>query len=251
MTHLRIPRLGTAPDSPFPPIESALQEPDGLLAFGGGLEPERFLRAYRSGIFPWYTEGQPILWWSPGQRAVFRTDGVHLARRLQRRLRNSGWTVCADLAFARVVDGCATPRRDNEGTWITRGMRQAYLALHDLGHAHSIEAYDADGALAGGLIGLSSGQMFWGDSMFSLRPGASSLALAMLAQVLRGWDWPLIDSQIPNDHTRRLGVEIWTRPTYAAVLARQCALPGRPGLWTEAFGVLAASALSPCPATSS
>ena len=129
-----IPELGADPASPFPAPASALREPDGLLAYGGDLSPTRFLNAYRRGIFPWFTDGDPILWWSPSRRAVFRTDGVHLASRLRRQLRNSGWTVRADTAFAEVVAGCAAPRAGQSGgTWITAGMQAAYLALHRLG----------------------------------------------------------------------------------------------------------------------
>ena len=120
---LRLPELSRDPHAPFPPVDTALADPDGLLAFGGDLSAQRFLNAYRAGIFPWFSEGEPILWWSPARRAVFRTDGVHLPSRLRRRLRNSGWTVRADTAFGQVVDGCAAPRHGESGTWITAGMR--------------------------------------------------------------------------------------------------------------------------------
>ncbi|MBS0229990.1 MAG: leucyl/phenylalanyl-tRNA--protein transferase, partial [Proteobacteria bacterium] len=145
--------LDKAPDAPFPPVEHALDDPDGLLAVGGDLAPTRFLNAYRSGIFPWYSEGEPILWWSPSRRAVFRTDGVHLSQRLRRRLRHSGWRVRADSAFGQVVTGCAAPRTGQSGTWITAEMQAAYARMHHLGHAHSIEVFDGDGRLVGGLFG--------------------------------------------------------------------------------------------------
>lgn len=239
-----IPELEADPEAPFPMPGSALAEPDGLLAWGGDLSPTRFLRAYRNGIFPWFSEGDPILWWSPSQRAVFRTDRVHLPSRLRRRLRNSGWTVRADTAFADVVAGCAAPRAGQPGTWITTGMQAAYLALHRQGHAHSIEVFDGDGRLVGGLFGLAFGRMFCGDSMYSAESGASSLALAMLAGRLRHWGWPLIDAQVPNDHTRRLGVEIWPRAAYLAALAGLRDAPGMPGTWREAFGEWPASSLA-------
>ena len=242
---LRLFELDADPNAPFPPVELALAEPDGLLAFGGDLSPGRFLNAYRNGIFPWFSEGEPILWWSPSQRAVFRTDGVRLPSRLRRRLRHSGWTVRADTAFVQVVAGCAAPRAGQQGgTWITAGMQAAYLALHRLGHAHSIEVFDAGGRLVGGLFGLSFGQVFCGDSMYSAESGASSLALAALARRLHDWGWPLLDAQVPNPHTRRLGVETWPRADYLAALATLRDLPAMPGSWRERFGEWPASALA-------
>ena len=244
-----IPELAADPAAPFPAPASALREPDGLLAYGGDLNPTRFLNAYRHGIFPWFTDGDPILWWSPSRRAVFRTDGVHLASRLRRQLRNSGWVVRADTAFADVVAGCAAPRAGQSGgTWITADMRAAYIELHRLGHAHSIETYDGD-RLVGGLFGLSFGHVFCGDSMFSAASGASSLALAALALRLRAWGWPLIDAQVPNAHTRRLGVEAWPRAEYLDALAGLRDLPSEPGQWQARFGtVAAADACAPRPA---
>lgn len=242
---LQLFELDPDPNAPFPPVERALAEPDGLLAFGGDLSPMRFLNAYRGGIFPWFSEGEPILWWSPSRRAVFRTDGVRLPSRLRRRLRNSGWTVRADSVFAQVVAGCAAPREGQTGgTWITPGMQAAYLALHQLGHAHSIEVFDAEDRLIGGLFGLSFGHMFCGDSMYSTESGASSLALAALARRLRDWGWPLLDAQVPNPHTRRLGVEIWPRAGYLAALEELRDLPAAPGNWRERFGKWPASALA-------
>lgn len=242
--NLRLFELDEDPASPFPPVELALAEPDGLLAMGGDLSPTRFLNAYRSGIFPWFSDGEPILWWSPSRRAVFRTDGVHLSSRLRRRLRNGGWTVRADSAFAEVVAGCAAPRGGQSGgTWITADMRAAYLELHRLGHAHSIEVLDGGGRLVGGLFGLSFGHLFCGDSMYSAESGASSLALAMLARRLRGWGWPLIDAQVPNPHTRRLGVETWPRSAYMEALAELRDLPAEAGSWRQRFGKWPASTL--------
>ena len=240
---LRIPQLPADPDAPFPPLEQALADPDGLLAFGGDLSPTRFLNAYRGGIFPWFSEGEPILWWSPSRRAVFRTDGVRLPSRLRRKLRGSGWVVRADTEFAQVVAGCAAPRAGQSGgTWITADMQAAYNALHALGHAHSIEVFDG-ARLVGGVFGLSFGRMFCGDSMYSLESGASSLALAALAFRLRGWGWPIIDAQVPNAHTRSLGVETWRREDYLPALEAVRDAPASPGNWAVRFGELAANAV--------
>ncbi len=240
---LRLPELPADPHAPFPPVDAALVDPEGLLAFGGDLSPVRFLNAYRSGIFPWFSEGEPILWWSPSRRAVFRTDGVRLSSRLRRRLRNSGWVVRADTAFAQVVAGCAAPRdKQSGGTWITAGMAEAYNALHRLGHAHSIEVFDG-GRLVGGVFGLSFGHMFCGDSMYSAESGASSLALAALAMRLHGWGWPLIDAQVPNAHTRSLGMETWARDDYLQALAGLRDQSAQAGSWTQRFGEIPARAV--------
>ena len=244
---LHLPQLAPDPRAPFPPLDWALDEPDGLLAFGGDLAPERFLNAYAHGIFPWYSEGEPILWWSPSHRAVFRTDGVRLPSRLRRRLRNSGWVVRADTAFARVVEGCAAPRAGQSGTWITADMQAAYNALHALGIAHSIEIFEGE-VLVGGLFGLSFGHLFCGDSMYSRESGASSLALAALANRLHGWGWPIIDAQVPNAHTRSLGVETWRREDYVAEVMRLRELPWQAGSWSQRFGEVEAARACALPA---
>ena len=179
---LRLPELPSDPHAPFPPVDTALADPDGLLAFGGDLSPVRFLNAYRSGIFPWFSAGEPILWWSPSRRAVFRSDGVSLPSKLRRRLRNSGWTVRADTAFAQVVAGCAAPRRGQSGgTWITAGMVEAYNALHRLGHAHSIEVFDG-GRLVGGVFGLS----FYEQNRDTLKVATVSGVTPSLESVAKG-----------------------------------------------------------------
>ena len=178
--------LSADPAAPFPPVEQALRHPDGLLAVGGDLSPPRLLAAYRHGIFPWYSQGQPILWWSPDPRTLFRTDAVHLSTRLRRSLRASDWLVCADTAFDAVVAACASsPRPGQHGTWILPEMRQAYARLHRLGHAHSVEVLDDDGELAGGIYGVAVGRMFFGESMFSARPGGSKLARGFLPTLVR------------------------------------------------------------------
>ena len=165
--------LSSDPHAPFPPADSAMQEPDGLLAIGGDLSLPRLLNAYRHGIFPWFSPGQPPLWWSPDPRMVFATDGVRLSSRFRRGLRHSPWEVRADTAFEQVITACAkAPRPGQHGTWITSGMRQAYIDLHRHGHAHSVEVFEGD-ALVGGIYGVAIGRMFFGESMFSGRSGGS------------------------------------------------------------------------------
>jgi leucyl/phenylalanyl-tRNA--protein transferase len=239
-----LPWLDTAPAAPFPPPSSARREPDGLLAAGGDLKPTRLLNAYRHGIFPWYSQGQPILWWSPDPRMVFRTDRVHLSARFRRTLRTCGWTVRADTAFDQVIDACArVPRPGQHGTWITPAMRDAYATLHRLGHAHSVEVLDGD-LLAGGIYGVAIGRMFFGESMFSIRSGGSKVALAALALRLREWGWPLIDAQVGNPHLQTLGAEAWPREDFLAAVHALCGDPGPPGRWTDPFGTLPASRLA-------
>ncbi|MBB6599303.1 leucyl/phenylalanyl-tRNA--protein transferase [Luteimonas sp. MC1825] len=247
---LSLPRLGARADAPFPEPGSALREPDGLLAFGGDLSTTRLANAYRRGIFPWYSEGQPILWWSPDPRMVFRTDGVHLASRFRRSLRHSPWHVRADTAFDAVVAACAdVPRHGQRGTWIDADMRAAYGQLHRAGLAHSIEVVDADDRLVGGMYGVAIGAMFFGESMFSAASGGSKLALAALALRLREWGWPLIDAQVDNAHLRRMGAETWPRVRFLGEVRRLVAYPGRDGAWTDAFGELPATALAAPPDT--
>jgi leucyl/phenylalanyl-tRNA---protein transferase len=244
VTRLPIPRLGSDPGAPFPPARSALAEPDGLLAFGGDLSPTRLLNAYRAGIFPWYSAGQPILWWSPDPRLVFRTDGVHLSRRFRRALRASTWVVRADTAFKAVLDACATlPRPGQDGTWITAEMARAYVVLHRLGHAHSVEVHDGE-RLVGGIYGVAIGRMFFGESMFSAESGGSKVALAALAARLRAWGWPLVDAQVENPHLRTLGAERMAREEFIAAVAALVDLPAPAGTWREAFGELPAASLA-------
>ncbi len=237
--------LSDDPGAPFPPAALALREPDGLLAMGGDLRPQRLLNAYRSGIFPWYSRGQPILWWSPDPRLVFRTSAVHLSTRFRRWLRNCDWHVHADTAFAEIVRSCArSPRPGQPGTWITPQMQEAYLHLHHLGHAHSIEVRDAGGQLAGGLYGVAVGRMFFGESMFSASSGGSKVALAALAMRLHGWGWPLLDAQVENPHLMSLGAERWARGRFLAEVGRLAAITEAPGHWTARFGAVAASGLA-------
>jgi leucyl/phenylalanyl-tRNA---protein transferase len=241
--------LSPDPNAPFPPAESALRQPDGLLAVGGDLSPARLLNAYRHGIFPWYSAGQPILWWSPDPRMVFRTDEVRLSSRFRRELRRSPWWMTADTAFAQVIHACAhSPRPGQNGTWITEEMQAAYIELHRLGHAHSIEVFDEDGCgqrqLVGGIYGVAIGSMFFGESMFSAVSGGSKVALAALAYRLRDWGWPLIDAQVENDHLLSLGAERWPRARFLQQVAQRVEQAGSPGAWTERFGRMPASLLA-------
>lgn len=239
---MRLPRLGAEPGSPFPPLDAALRDPDGLLAAGGGLEPERLLNAYRQGIFPWFSPGEPILWWSPDPRVVFDTASFRLSRRFRRQLRHSEWTLGADTDFEAVMRACAQAPRSGQdgGTWIGPEMLAAYTRLHRLGHAHSIEVRAGE-RLVGGLYGVAIGRMFFGESMFSAESGGSKLALAALARVLSGWGWPLLDAQVGNPHLLSLGARTLPRAEFAARVATLAAQPGRPGPWSEAFAGLRAT----------
>ena len=241
---LQLPRLGADPEAPFPDVSQALRRPDGLLAFGGDLSSQRLLNTYARGIFPWFSEGQPILWWSPDPRMVFRSDGLRLSSRFRRRLRSLPWEARADTAFAQVVQACAeAPRRGQDGTWITGDMRAAYGELHRLGHAHSVEVFDGS-ALVGGIYGIAIGRMFFGESMFSTIDGGSKAALAALACRLSEWGWPLIDAQVDNPHLRSLGAEAWPRQRFVAEVARLATCAAPPGPWTGAFGALPVRSLA-------
>jgi leucyl/phenylalanyl-tRNA--protein transferase len=232
---IRLPRLDPALPKRFPDPCTARHEPNGLLAFGGDLSPARLLAAYGQGIFPWYGEGEPILWWSPDPRCVFRTEALHVNRSLRRQLRGKSWRVSVDGAFEEVVRACAAPREGHDGTWIVPEMVDAYTALHRLGHAHSVEVWD-DTRLVGGIYGVAVGQLFCGESMFSAESGGSKLALMSLAALLRQWGWPLIDAQVANAHTLGLGAEEISRKNYLHAIAKLTALPGRVGSWASWLG---------------
>lgn len=238
------PLLPPDPEAPFPPANTALRHPDGLLAIGGDLTPTRLLNAYRHGVFPWYSRGQPILWWSPDPRAVFRTDSFRLPGKFRRSLRKTAWFVRCDTAFAQVIDACASaPRRGQRGTWITREMQAAYLDMHRLGHAHSIEVFSGD-RLVGGLYGVAVGRMFFGESMYSAEWGGSKVALAALARRLCEWGFPLIDAQVENAHLLSLGAELMPRERFLADVSFLSAADEPPGSWTARFGALPAPALA-------
>lgn len=222
------------PDDPpdaFPDPAAALHDPDGLLAAGGDLAPARLLAAYRRGIFPWYTEGQPVLWWCPDPRAVLFPQELYVSHRLARTLRRAGFTVTFDRAFDAVIAACSAPRRTREpgGTWITGDMQEAYRRLHRQGHAHSVEVWQ-NGVLAGGLYGVSVGRIFFGESMFSARRDASKIALVRLVRQLAAWDFPLLDCQINSAHLSNLGSRLIPRAEFKALLDRYCELDG-PAIW--------------------
>jgi leucyl/phenylalanyl-tRNA--protein transferase len=209
-----------APDDPpdaFPPVESALADPPGLLAAGGDLSCARLVAAYRRGIFPWYSPGQPVLWWSPDPREVLLPNEFHCSRSLARSLRNRGFEFRTDSAFAAVIDGCAAPRAASHGTWITPEMRAAYLALHQRGLAHSCEVW-RDGSLVGGLYGVQLGGVFFAESMFSRERDASKAALAGLVRRCLKQGIGLIDCQMPSPHLRSLGSRALPRSEFIARL---------------------------------
>jgi leucyl/phenylalanyl-tRNA--protein transferase len=191
----------------FPPPNTALTDPNGLLAAGGDLSVERLLLAYRQGIFPWYEEDQPILWWSPSPRAVLFPEDFKLSKSLKKTLRRGTFTVSCDTAFDQVIQHCAdTPRHDQNGTWINDDMIDAYDQLHKLGHAHSIETWQ-DNQLVGGLYGIAIGRVFFGESMFSLKTDASKVAFVHLTAQLKEWQFPMIDCQVSNPHLISLGAK--------------------------------------------
>lgn len=188
----------------FPPVHRALREPNGLLAAGGALTTEWLLAAYSDGIFPWFSEGDPILWWSPDPRTVFNPKAIKIRRSLRQSLRNRGYTFKADHAFHDVIKACAEPRKDQGETWIVAPMQAAYCNLHEEGYAHSIECWQ-EGRLVGGLYGVAIGSLFFGESMFSHERDASKGALIFLAHLANQVNGPLIDCQMPNPHLDSLG----------------------------------------------
>lgn len=205
-------------DLSFPPLETALREPNGLLAAGGDLRPERLLAAYRHGCFPWYQEGQPLLWWSPDPRTVLFPDELHVSRSLRKRMRNGDYRVTFDKAFAEVIQGCAGPRSYADGTWITTPMQDAYARLHEMGVAHSVEVWQ-QGQLVGGLYGLAMGELFFGESMFSRATDASKVGFVTLVERLREWGFALIDCQMPTRHLESFGARSIPRAAFAEALA--------------------------------
>jgi len=201
------PRLHLLDDTDpnwFPGPELALEEPNGLLAIGGDLSPQRLRAAYARGIFPWFEEGQPPLWWSPDPRSVLYPGQLRITRSLRKRIRNGGFSVTLDRCFADVITACAGPRDGSHGTWITEEMREAYINLHRQGLAHSVEAWRG-GQLVGGLYGLAMGRAFFGESMFSREPDASKIALVYLVRQVQVWGYAVIDCQVSNPHLALLG----------------------------------------------
>ena len=219
------------PDTPFPPIEGALDEPNGLLAASAGLPPARLLDAYRHGIFPWYSGGQPVLWWSPDPRMVLFVDEFRLTRSLRKVVKQRHFDVRVDTAFRAVMEGCAeTPRPGQGGTWITPEIVGAYGALHAGGNAHSVEAW-REGRLVGGLYGVAIGRMFFGESMFARENDASKVALVHLIAMLRGMGFPLVDCQQETAHLASFGARPITRRAFAERLAALVHCPAPEGVW--------------------
>ena len=219
-----------APNQPFPPIDSALAEPNGLLAAGGGLSPERVVGAYRRGIFPWYSEGQPVLWWSPDPRMVLFTAEFRVRRSLAKRVRQHRFEIRLDTAFERVIRACAEPRPGQDGTWITESMIRTYVALHRRGVAHSVEAW-RDGELAGGLYGIALGRVFFGESMFARETDASKVALVHLVAKLGRDGVPLVDCQQETTHLAGFGARPISRLAFAALLAQLIHSDAPPAPW--------------------
>lgn len=200
----------------FPPAEEALTEPDGLLALGGDLAPERIVLAYRSGIFPWYSDDQPILWWSPDPRCVLFPGDIHISRSLRRTLNKGNFSITSDQSFRRVIRLCGSTRP--EGTWITDEMESAYNELHRLGVAHSIEAWSAAGDLVGGLYGLAIGRCFFAESMFSLETNASRVLMVHLAHQLQLSGYRVVDCQVASGHLIRMGATTIPRQQFLSIL---------------------------------
>ena len=210
----------------FPPLNKALREPNGLLAAGGDLRPERLVQAYRHGCFPWFQDGQPILWWSPDPRTVLLPDELHISRSLAKVLRQGRYQVTFDHAFAEVIRACAAPRSYAAETWITSPMQNAYLELHKRGVAHSVEVW-CGGELTGGLYGLAMGQLFFGESMFSRGDNASKVGFVSLVQHLKDWGFVLIDCQMQTDHLLSLGAQTISRAEFSRYLSQHLDQPNQ------------------------
>jgi leucyl/phenylalanyl-tRNA--protein transferase len=237
---MKIPWLD--PDDPLPPVERALERPNGLLAAGGGLSVPRLLDAYSRGCFPWFNEGEPVLWWSPDPRMVLLPAKLHVSRSLLKRIRRGGFTVRADTVFREVMESCAAPRPGQVGTWITTDMVDAYVGLHEIGHAHSIETW-IDGILAGGLYGVSIGRAFFGESMFARVTDASKLALIYLVAQLERWGFGVIDCQMNTSHLAAFGAAEVPRAAFLSVL-RACTIQAGPATPWRLDNDLQASVLS-------
>jgi leucyl/phenylalanyl-tRNA---protein transferase len=216
----------------FPPAETALKDPNGLLCAGGDLSPARLLEAYRQGIFPWYSGAEPILWWSPDPRMVLFCDELKVSRSLAKSIRNKGFEVRVDSAFARVIRACAEPRKGEGGTWLGPEMQAGYVALHRLGYAHSVETWQA-GRLVGGLYGIALGRMFYGESMFSRVTDASKVALAGLVGELRARGFPLIDCQQSTPLLASLGAREIPRRQFLRRIAALVNYPEPMSKWAR------------------
>jgi len=225
----QIRQLETGTD--FPPSSDALDYPNGLLAVGGNLTPENLMAAYSRGIFPWYEEPQPVLWWTPDPRSVLFPDEIHISRSLAKTLRRGNFALAVDLQFSRVMRECAVLRGDGLGTWIDDDMIRAYSALYALGSAHSVEVLDGNGQLVGGLYGVAMGQVFFGESMFSNDTDASKVALVALVDILRRGDFHMIDCQVESDHLNSMGARNINRLDFERRLAQTIGSKTDPGIW--------------------
>jgi len=221
------------PSEDFPAIESALTEPDGLLAAGGCLSSQRIINAYRQGIFPWYSPGEPILWWSPNPRLVLFPDQLIISRSLRKTIRKELFKLSYDQAFPQVMQLCAAPRGQESGTWITEEMYIAYKQLHQQGIAHSFEAW-FDDELVGGLYGIAIGQVFFGESMFHRKTDASKVAFCCLVQQLKHWGYQLIDCQVHTDHLSSLGAEEIDRNDFSKLIKQYCSQQPAELAWVQA-----------------
>ncbi len=213
-----IPFLDDHADN-FPPLETALEVPNGLLAAGGDLSVERLITAYQNGIFPWYESGQPILWWSPDPRCILLTEFFSPSRSLRKTITKGIFNVTVDTAFRQVIEACSAPREYSEDTWITDDMINAYCRLHYQGYAHSFECWH-QGHLVGGLYGVSLGNLFFGESMFSTMSNASKVAFVALVELCQRLGFPVIDCQVTNDHLLSLGAEEISREAFADILKK-------------------------------
>jgi leucyl/phenylalanyl-tRNA---protein transferase len=215
---------------PFPPPSRALRDPNGLLAAGADLAVPRLLDAYRRGIFPWYSEGEPVLWWSPDPRMILVPGRLVVSRSLRKRLRRRDYAVRADTSFEAVMGACAEPRQGQAGTWISPEMIRAYVALHQAGYAHSVETWQ-DGVLAGGLYGVSMGRVFFGESTFARRSDASKVALVHLVRQLKRWSFGMIDCQMSTPHLESLGAREIARTDFMRALQELVNYPTQKGPW--------------------
>jgi leucyl/phenylalanyl-tRNA---protein transferase len=218
------------PDDPFPSVNAALREPNGLLAASEDLSPARLVEAYRRGIFPWYSEGQPVLWWSPDPRMVLFPVELRVSRSLRKALKRPDYEIRIDNAFSEVMRACAEPRVGQQGTWITAEIIEGYGALHEAGVAHSVETWLGD-ELAGGLYGVALGRMFFGESMFTRVADASKIALVHLVRQLERWNFGMIDCQMSTAHLASLGAREIPRRDFVRALGELVNYPGREGRW--------------------
>ncbi|MGZ8919215.1 MAG: leucyl/phenylalanyl-tRNA--protein transferase [Methylobacter sp.] len=218
------------PEQDFPALNRALLEPDGLLAIGGCLSKNRLLNAYRHGIFPWFNPEDPILWWSPNPRLVLFPDKLYISRSLRKTMRKQIFTVTIDQAFDKVIAACAKPRKEGAGTWITKEINEAYNELHQLGIAHSAEAWLND-ELVGGLYGVTLGRVFFGESMFHTKTDASKVVFASLVEQLKSWNYQLIDCQMHTPHLESLGAQEIDRSYFATLLDEYCDTPPNQSAW--------------------